>query len=319
MQSIKNAILQPAMLAVKTMEGSERVAYMKINANRFGIPDNGFKSKKGGGGKLYQKKGTTPIDLGQYTLASLIKKLSKEKNSNIVSKKLAEIETVFPDQSQEELFLALVTSWREGTSQVMTMNSELKHTYYDDAGLDFLWEIRTKLELPSSILSVWEERESFINPETDKRVFPGAIPARDFVLAYAATNRFKYNIFERHARRILGEDAGNKALANLNPDAHILWTAFAFLRPGGRKFGDAKGQSFGAKALVGYLLDKATSQGYQVDLNEILTDQSLHKYGAIRNAKARAAETVFLQSAYLMFRAGADLKNWFSTIKSTLI
>ena len=230
-----------------------------------------------------------------------------------------QIETVFPDQNQSQLFLALVTSWREGTKQVTSMKSELQHTYFDDAGLDFLWEIRTKLELPASITSMWEERESFINTETNKRVFPGAIPARDFVLAYAATNRYKFKLFKKHVRRILGENEGNDALDNLNADARILWMAFAFLRPGGKKFGDAKGQSFGVKALVGYFLHKATIKGSNIDLNEILTDQSLHKYGAIRNAKARAAEAAFLESSYMVFSAGADLKDWVLSIKNKLI
>ncbi len=318
-QSIKNDVLQVTTQAIKNMDSSERVEYMKVIAMRFGIPEGGFKSKKGGGGKLYQKKGVKLIDIGKHTLFSLINQLSKEKNSRIVAKKLTQIENIFSDQNQSQLFLALVTSWREGTSQVTSEKSELKHTYYDDAGLDFLWEIRTKLELPSFITSVWEERESFINPETNKRVFPGAIPARDFVLAYAATNRYKFKIFERHVRKIVGETTGNDALDNLSLDARITWMAFAFLRPGGKKFGDAKGQSFGAKALVGYLLNKATTEGRAIDLNEILTDQFLHKFGAIRNAKSRAAEAAFLESAYMVFSAGADIKDWILSIKDKFI
>lgn len=318
-QPLKYDILQATTQALKTMEKSERVVYMKFNATRFGIPDNGFKSKKGGGGKLYQKKGIKLIDIGKHTLFALVNKLSKERNSRIVAKKLIQIKNVFPDQNQSQLFLALITSWREGTSQVTSVKTELKHTYADDAGLDFLWEIRTKLELPSSITSTWEERDSFINTETNNRVFPGAIPARDFVIAYAATNRYKLKLFERHVRRILGTEVGNDALDNLSSDARILWEAFAFLRPGGKKFGDAKGQSFGVKALIGYFLHKSTTEGRNIDLNEILKDQFLHKYGAIRNAKARAAETAFLESAYAVFSAGANLKAWFLSIKSKLI
>lgn len=319
MQSVKNNILQNTTKAIMLMERSERVEFMQHNAIHFGIPESGFKSKKGGGGKLYQTKGNKLIDIGKHTLFSLINKLSKEKNSRIVSNKLTQIENIFPDQNQSQLFLALVTSWREGTSQVTSNKSALKHTYSDDAGLDFLWEIRTKLELPSSVTSVWEERDSFINPETNNRVFPGAIPAHDFVLAYAATNRYKFKMFERHVRRILGEKEGNEALVNLNTDALILWMAFAFLRPGGKKFGEAKGQSFGVKALIGYFLDKTSKEGRNIDLNEILTDQLLHKYGAIRNAKARAAEAAFLESSYMMFSTGADLKDWLISIKNKFI
>ena len=319
MQSIDNNILQVSAQALKNMDRSERVEYMRLQAKSFGIPNNGFKSKKGGGGKLYQKKGNKLLDVGKHTLFSLVNKLSKEKNSRIISKKLAQIETIFPDQNQSQLFLALVTSWREGTSQVFSLKSELQHTYEDDAGLDFLWEIHTKLELPSTITNVWEERESFKNEETKKKVYPGAIPARDFVLGYAATNRYKFKMFEMHVRRIVGEKEGNVALNNLNADALLLWMAFAFLRPGGKIFGEAKGQNFGVKALVGYFLDKATRAGTKIDLNEILSDQSLHKYGAIRNAKARAAETMFLESAYTISANGADLKTWILNLKNNLI
>lgn len=319
MISIESNILQVTAQALKDMEKSGRVELMRISAKRFGIPENGFKSKRGGGGKLYQKKRGKLIDIGKHTLFSLVNKLSKEKNSRIVSEKLAQIEEIFPDQNQSQLFLALVTSWREGTSQVISIKSQLKHTYHDDAGLDFLWEIHNKLELPSSILNKWEKRESFINLETNNMVFPGAIPARDFVLAYAATNRYKFEIFEENARRILGTKEGNDALDNLNSDALILWMAFAFLRPGGKNFGDAKGQSFGVKATIGYLLHKATIEEHDIDLNEILSDQSLHKYGAIRNAKARAAEALFLKSAYNVFSAGGDLRDWLLDIKSEFL
>lgn len=319
LQSIQKDKLQAVFQAAKNMTKLERVNCMKLNAVRFGIPDLGFKSKKGGGGKLYQKQGLIPIDVGRHTLLSLLNKLSKKKNSEIVTDKLSQIENIFPNQNRTQLFLALITSWREGTSQVTNEKTELMHTYFDDAGLDFLWEIRTKLELPAFITNKWEERESFINPETNKKVFPGAIPAHDFVLAYAATNRYKFKIFEKHVRKILGPEIGNEALDNLTLDACIFWTSFAFLRPGGKKFGEAKGQSFGAKAAVGYLLHKAINEGRKADLNEVLTDQLLHKYGAIRNAKARAAETLFLESLYTVFSAGIDLKDWLLNIKNSIL
>ena len=47
MEPIKNNILQVTTQAIiSNMDKSERVAYMKLNAIRFGIPENGFKSKK---------------------------------------------------------------------------------------------------------------------------------------------------------------------------------------------------------------------------------------------------------------------------------
>jgi hypothetical protein len=297
-QLIRSVDLHAAAKSIKAMSKSERVDILKPILKRFGINSNGFRSQKGGGRKLYQKRQSKIIDIGvkNNALLPLIKKLSNKKSSKVVSNKLSQVKNIFPDQTRLNLVLVLITSWREGTSHVTTQKTKLIHTYWDDAGLDFLWKQRNKLGLPSSVLRKWKKRPSFINPETGKRVFPGAIPAKDLVLAYAATNRYKFKIFEFHVKKILGKKAGNATLKKLKPDARMFWTAFAFLRPGGAPFGKAKGQGFGAKAAVGYLAAKAKNKGRDLDLNDILTERYLHRYGAIRNAKARAVEAVYLES-----------------------
>jgi hypothetical protein len=120
------------------------------------------------------------------------------------------------------------------------------------------------------------------------------------VLAYAAQTQSSYNGFEKYVRKQLGDAAGEAALAGLSDDARLVWQAFAFLAPGGKKFNPAvglqHGQKFGIRSAVGYLLDKANQEGRPIDLNEILTDVSLHGTHSISSAKVRAAETRFVEA-----------------------
>ena len=47
-------------------------------------------------------------------------------------------------------------------------------------------------------------------------------------------------MFERQVRKILGNKEGKDAVVNLNSDVLLLLMEFTFLRPSGKKFGDAK-------------------------------------------------------------------------------
>lgn len=198
------------------------------------------------------------------------------------------------------LMLTMVIAQREACRSLTATGLARVHTYHQ-GGLDFLDKEKRQLGLPAAITKTWEPAASFVNAESDNEVFPADIPARDQLLAYAATvaARFSHN-FASSLRAEFGVRAG-PALGAASRDALIVWQAYAFLAPGGipftpaRPLGEQLGQKFGQRSALGYHAYRAREEGRPPSLNDILRDGALERLEWVHSAKTRAAETLFLE------------------------
>ncbi len=140
-----------------------------------------------------------------------------------------------------------------------------------------------------------------LNTESNHDVFPENIPARDQLLAYAATiaARFSHS-FASSLRTEFGDQAA-QALAGASRQSLIVWQAYAFLAPGGVRYTPSRplreqlGQKFGQRSALGYYAYRARQDGRRPSLNDILTDRALERVEWVHSAKTRAAETLFLE------------------------
>ena len=199
------------------------------------------------------------------------------------------------------LMMTLVTAQREGHRSLTASGKALVETYHQ-GGLDYLELEKRRLGLPSRVVGKWVPVEPFINDETNEFVYPDKIPARDQMLAYAATiaSRYEHN-FKTSLRVEFGDEADG-ALARASRTALLVWRAYAFLAVGGnpyrpeKKLGDQLGQHFGQHSALGLFADMAKKQGRPPALDEILTDRRLDQVEWVRSAKTRTAETLFLEN-----------------------
>ncbi len=173
---------------------------------------------------------------------------------------------------------------------------------WHDGGLDFLFDDKNRFGLPRSITDAWQERKKFISHETGNKVHPAYIPGRDQLLAYAAQLRFSYDhTFQANVTKILGRGAG-AALVQMSRVARLVWRAYAFLLPGGADYrprssvAAQSGQHFGCRTALLFLAHRGgESSSGRIDLNGILDIPDFTHVEAIRSARVRAAETLYLE------------------------
>ena len=132
-------------------------------------------------------------------------------------------------------------------------------------------------------------------------VHPAEIPERDQVLAYGAQmNASMHNCFSRHRQWAQGKYAIPASGCRV---AMLFWKAYAFLAPGGPAFDEKKhfesqlGQKFGCFTALTYLSvtpPPATQSGINL-LDRAFVDVQLNKSEWVRIAKARVAETLYLE------------------------
>jgi hypothetical protein len=236
------------------------------------------------------------FDDGDIRLRWLLAKLVKEHEARRVADNLARAGR-YVDVS---MMLALVSAAREFDGALTATGTELIETYHS-GGLDFLWEEKRRLGLPSSVTKSWREVPRFINRESGSFVHPAKIPAHDQLMAYAAQIAASFSHqFKANLRAEFGSD-GAAALARASRLALAVWQAYAFLAPGGERYNpdkrlrDQLGQHFGHRSALGFYAHKAKEERRSPSLDDILTDGSLEHLEWFRSAKTRAAETFFLE------------------------
>ena len=198
------------------------------------------------------------------------------------------------------LMLTIVIAQREACRS-LTATGATRIQTYDQGGLDFLDKEKRQLGLPAAVTQRWERAAPFVNAESDSKVFPEEIPARDQLLAYAATiaARFSHN-FASSLRAEFGIQAG-PAFAAAVREALIVWQAYAFLADGGLRFtpgqpvSEQLGQKFGQRSALGYYAYRARQDGRLPSLNDIVRDRALDRLEWVHSAKTRTAETLFLE------------------------
>ena len=163
--------------------------------------------------------------------------------------------------------LVMVIAQREACRSLTATGTTAIHTYHQ-GGLDFLDKVKGQLGLPRSVTERVGAATSFVNTESNSEVFPEEIPARDQLLAYAATiaARFSHN-FRRACAPSSGPDAG-QALAGASRQSLLVWQAYAFLASGGarstrpnRPLSEQLGQKFGHRSALGYYAHRARTGG----------------------------------------------------------
>lgn len=268
-----------------SLAGAEhRTALMNQAGHLLGIPPGGWHH---GQSRLFERR--------DVRLVWLLRRFAVRSASERVAANLSRAAQI----AGADTMLTVVTAARENGAALTDVSMRTIDTW-NEGGLDFLWAEKDRLGLPKSVTGAWR-RHDMISPETGNRVAPAFIPARDQTLAYAAQLRSSYeHQFRRHLSSLLGAQA-DAALARASRPALLTWKAYSFLAPGGASYDPAKsvaaqsGQPFGCRSALMFLAHRATSQGTQLDLNEILTVPDLNHVEWVRSSKVRAAEALFLE------------------------
>jgi len=261
-----------------------RASLMNALGARLLMPAGGFS----GQARLFVK--------GDLRLLGLLALVAHERAAKAIAFNLGRVARY----TDTHLLLALVTTAREHASALTSTSDQLIDSWHE-GGLDFLWRTRGRLGLPSSITSHWEPVPHFVSPETHHAVYPAYIPARDQTIVYAAQIASSYQLsFKARVEAELGARSAD-ALARLSRAARLVWQAYAFLAPGGRRYDAALpirgqlGRGFGVQTALGYLLAGARAEMRPLDLDRLVTDPALNGTEWIRSAKTRVAEALFLE------------------------
>jgi len=261
-----------------------RASVMNAIGARLLMPGGGFT----GHARLFVK--------GDLRLLGLLALMAHEAAAKAIAFNLARVVRY----TDAHVLLALVTAAREQASALTATSDRLIDSWHE-GGLDFLWKTKTRLGLPPSLTSRWEAVPRFVSPETHRMVYPAYIPARDQTVVYAAQISSSYQLsFKARVEAELGARSAS-TLANLPRAARLVWQAYAFLAPGGRRFEPALparmqlGRSFGVQSALGYVLATARETSGPVELDRVLTDPVLNGTEWVRSAKTRAAEALFLE------------------------
>jgi hypothetical protein len=270
----------------RDMDRLGRVTLMNQIGRFLGIPPGGWHNQA----KLF--------DGDDVRLAGLLDNLIDERTAALIAGNLEHAARYV----HGNVMMTLVTAHREGHKSLTATGTKLIDTY-DDGGLDFLESEKKRLGLPHAIIDTWKPVGEFTSLESKakKKVNPEQIPARDQVLAYAATiaSRFAHH-FKAALRHEFGKDA-ESALGGASRMSLLVWQAYTFLAPGGNPYNHRKklshqiGQRFGQGSALGYFAHKAKQEKRSPSLDDILTDHALDHLEWLHSAKTRAAETLFME------------------------
>ncbi|MDB4973861.1 MAG: hypothetical protein JWN48_2202 [Myxococcaceae bacterium] len=267
----------------------DRLMLMNSIGMLIGIPTGGW---AGGQSRLVEK--------GDVRLVWLLRRLAQPQVAQLVAQSVGYAARFV----SADLMLTVVTAAREHSGSLTAVSMKPIDSF-DEGGLDFLWKERHKLGLPASITGLWREVPSFVNPESQHRVYPAKIPERDQVPIYAAQINASFtNNFQGYLREV--------SRSNVSPGtspadwsgsriAMLVWKAYSFLAPGGapfdqkRPFREQAGQHFGIRSALTYLAGIASSGSVPKRLDQILVNAELNSLEWVRIAKARCAEALFLE------------------------
>jgi len=234
---------------------------------------------------------------GDIRLTVLLGTFSNDRVAKAVAQNLQRAAGV----TQANVMLAAVTAAREHSGALTATGRRLIDSFHE-GGLDFLADQKDRLGLPESITRAWKPIVPFVNPESMHMVHPARIPVGDQTVIYAAQVAASYRLsFMKCLREEVGDDAP-AAVARASRSAILVWQAYAFLAPGGRRFEPAKdlaeqlGQGFGIRSALGFVAYRANDSGSKTDLDLVVKEGGLNRSAWVRSAKTRAAETLFLES-----------------------
>lgn len=227
----------------------------------------------------------------------LLLRLAKEHQARLVAANLARAGRYV----SVNLMLAMVSAAREADPSLTATGTEMIETF-NEGGLDFLWQEKSKLGLPGAITRTWQRGFAGVSAESHHTVHPARIPARDQLLAYSAQIAASFRLnFHASIRKEFGDDA-DAALAAASRKALLVWQAYAFLAPGGGPYDPKKtlrqqlGMGFGHRSALSLYAYGARQQGRKPSLEDIVTDRTLLVHLEwFRSAKTRAAEALFME------------------------
>jgi hypothetical protein len=264
------------------MGRAARASLMNQIAMSLGAPPGGFH----GQARLFER--------GDLRLVGLLALMSRPEAALNVARNLRRAR----QYTDANLMLTFVTAGRERASAVTAVGDKLIDSWHE-GGIDFLWKTKDQLGLPRSLTAAWGPVPRFKSPETHHLVYPAYIPARDQTLVYAAQLNSSYlRLMSGPLRDEFGMDAANVA-ARAPRVARLVWQAYAFLAPGGRRYDSSTplaaqlGRGFGARSALGYVA--ATAPRPEVALELVFKDPALNQTEWVRSAKTRVAETLFLE------------------------
>jgi hypothetical protein len=267
------------------LKNSGRVNLMNQIGSFLLIPHGGWSY---GQSRLFQN--------GDVRLRWLLRRLVRAQKARLISDNLVQARR-YVDVNP---ILTLAIAARENDESIAASGYRAIDTY-DEGGLDFLWKERKELGLPPSLTRLWKPGIAKPNPETGNWVHPAAIPAKDQVIAYAATINAHFQFhFKHHLEREAGVEAPS-ILARASRITRMLWMAFSFQATGGEVFNPLKSlsiqatQHFGCRTALGYIAAVATNQGACLNLDALMSDPELNRSEWVRIAKCRVAETLFLE------------------------
>jgi hypothetical protein len=270
---------------------SDRAALMNEVGRLVGIPPGGWRH---GQARLRED--------GDIRLVWLLRRLAHKSVAEQVATNIRRTDQFVPG----DLWLAVVTTAREHSAKTLYDLSMDRVETWHDGGLDFLFDNKNSLGLPKAITDAWGQPKEFISHETGNPVHPAYIPARDQLVAYAAQIRLSYDHnFRTHAVAILGRNAGS-SVVQMSRVARLVWRAYAFLLPNGYPYNPRSsvaaqsGRHFGCRTALLFLAHRA--HGGSVDLNQILHLPDLDQVEAVRSAKIRVAETLYLERMLTVVR-----------------
>jgi hypothetical protein len=236
------------------------------------------------------------FEQGDIRLAALLSTFTKDQVARAAAENLQRASKV----TQANIMLAAVTAAREHSGALTAIGRKLINSFHE-GGLDFLGDQQNRLGLPESITGAWKPVIPFLNVESMHMVHPAWIPVGDQMVIYAAQVAASYRLsFMRWLHEELSDDA-SPAVARASRIAILVWQAYTFLAPGGRRFEPGKGvaeqlgQSFGIRSALGFVAHHTKESGSPADLNLVVNEDKLNRSAWVRSAKTRTAETLFLE------------------------
>jgi hypothetical protein len=290
-----------APLGTGLRDAARARARVAERAASFGVPREGFEGQV----DLHQA--------GRPRLSWAMSRIDTPRERAALEANVAATRDVFPDTA-----LLLAVTMRERPSAWTARGLERIETYHE-GGLDHLGSDLPRMRglVPEATRRRWEATEAYRSLENGRSstVRPATLPARDQLLAYAATLRLREQRFEQHVRSVFG-DRADALLASASPDARRAWIQATFGRPGVTHY-DATTSSFqrnasgrelvSAHAALERIAAEAEARGEAPSLDAIFTDPLLARHATFQRARITALEAQLLADEVLVDEVLAPL------------
>lgn len=267
------------------------------HAARLGVPASGFRGQ------------VDVVQHGRPRLSWAMAHLRSEASQRALTTNLEAATPVYGDRA-----LLLAVTMRERASSWTARGHERIDTFHQ-GGLDHLDTDRHRMRalVPQRVLDRWEPgSRGSVDENGDGHsvsIASAQIPARDQLIAYAATLRLREQTFESHVREVFGADA-DAMLAHMSPDARRAWVQATFGRPG-RTHYDAVHQAFerssrpphperpSAFGALERIAAEASRTGTPPSLEAIFTDPLLSRHATFQRARVTALEARVIEESGL--------------------